>query len=58
MMLKISVSQTADGRAQVCLDRQRVSFRSQDEARSFVARLEARIRAPHKLPERAAQTGF
>ncbi|PJI47467.1 MAG: hypothetical protein CTR55_19465 [Pseudomonas sp.] len=37
---------------EVCLDQQAVRFRSELEARSFVATLEARLRAPHQLPER------
>jgi len=36
---------------EVCLDQQAVRFRSEGEARSFVSRLEARIKAPHQLPE-------
>ncbi|QRY81388.1 hypothetical protein JVX91_09890 [Pseudomonas sp. PDNC002] len=36
---------------EVCLDQQAVRFRSELEARSFVAILEARLKAPHQLPE-------
>ncbi|CAM3938852.1 MULTISPECIES: hypothetical protein [Pseudomonadaceae] len=36
---------------QVRLDQHCVSFRSEAEAHQFVARLEARLRAPHRLPE-------
>jgi nucleosome binding factor SPN SPT16 subunit len=36
---------------EVCLDQQAVRFRSELEARSFVATLEARLKAPHQLPE-------
>ncbi|MCP1624765.1 hypothetical protein [Pseudomonas nitroreducens] len=36
---------------EVCLDQQAVGFRSELEARSFVATLEARLKAPHRLPE-------
>jgi len=36
---------------EVCLDQQAVGFRSEREARSFVDTLEARLRAPHHLPE-------
>ncbi|AYC31488.1 hypothetical protein D3880_03355 [Pseudomonas cavernae] len=39
---------------QVHLDQHAVGFRSEAEARQFVATLEARLRAPHVLPERAA----
>ncbi|MEO4047496.1 hypothetical protein AAFN46_10450 [Pseudomonas sp. CAU 1711] len=41
-------------RWQVCLDRHGVSFRSEREAREFVAILRSRIGAPHALPRRAA----
>ncbi|QMV62468.1 hypothetical protein VUJ49_21015 [Pseudomonas berkeleyensis] len=40
---------------QVRLDQHCVSFRSEEEARQFVATLEARLRAPHRLPERTEQ---
>jgi hypothetical protein len=35
---------------QVRMDQHVVSFRSETEARQFVATLEARLRAPHFLP--------
>lgn len=35
---------------QVSFASHRVSFRSEAEARQFVATLEARLRAPHPLP--------
>ncbi|MBO3276806.1 hypothetical protein [Pseudomonas schmalbachii] len=35
---------------QVCLDQQAITFRSEQEARHFVATLEARLQAPHELP--------
>lgn len=35
---------------QVCLDQLAVDFRNEQEARRFVATLEARLRAPHVLP--------
>ncbi|MBA4728260.1 MAG: hypothetical protein H2073_19960 [Pseudomonas sp.] len=35
---------------QVCLDRQRVTFRSEAEARAFVETLQRRLKAPHRLP--------
>lgn len=38
---------------QVRLDQHSVSFRSEAEARQFVATLEARLRAPHVLPLRS-----
>lgn len=40
---------------QVRLDQHCVSFRSEEEARQFVAKLEARLRAPHNLPDWSAQ---
>ncbi|WP_212631423.1 hypothetical protein [Pseudomonas sp. KB-10] len=40
---------------QVRLDQHCVSFRSEEEARQFVARLQARLRAPHTLPDWPAQ---
>lgn len=40
---------------QVRLDQHRVSFRSEAEAQQFVARLEARLLAPHVLPDWPAQ---
>ncbi len=36
---------------QVRMDQHVVSFRSEAEARQFVATLEARLRAPHCLPQ-------
>lgn len=41
---------------EVCLDQQAVRFRSEVEARSFVATLEARLNAPHKLPDQEHRT--
>ncbi|MBC9249543.1 hypothetical protein A9179_04540 [Pseudomonas alcaligenes] len=38
-------------RWQVCLDRHSVSFHTEREARDFVATLESRLQAPHRLPE-------
>lgn len=38
---------------QVSMDQHSVSFRSETEARDFVATLEARLRAPHVLPREA-----
>ena len=35
---------------QVRMDQHAVSFRSEHEARSFVATLQARLQAPHVLP--------
>ena len=35
---------------QVRLDQHAVSFRTESEARAFVATLESRVRAPHQVP--------
>lgn len=48
-------NQGSECRWQVQLDRHCVSFRSETEARLFVARLEARLGAPHNLPDWPAQ---
>ncbi|UCJ18539.1 hypothetical protein K5Q02_09300 [Pseudomonas sp. MM211] len=42
---------------QVSLGKHQVSFRSEGEARQFVATLEARVQAPHALPERQRMAG-
>ncbi|MES2820516.1 MAG: hypothetical protein V4812_16200 [Pseudomonadota bacterium] len=45
-------------RWQVGLGRHCVSFRSEAEARAFIATLQARLEAPHPLPEtRAREAG-
>ncbi|MBA1248440.1 hypothetical protein [Pseudomonas luteola] len=36
---------------QVRLDDQAITFRTEDEARTYVDKLNARLKAPHKLPE-------
>lgn len=36
---------------QVSLGKHQVSFRSEAEAQQFVATLEARVKAPHALPD-------
>lgn len=40
---------------QVHLDQHRVSFRSEAEARQFIATLESRLSAPHALPGSSLQ---
>lgn len=51
MKILVRPTNTAQGvRWQVCLDQHGVSFHSEVEARTFVATLEARIKAPHRLP--------
>ncbi|MGH8354160.1 MAG: hypothetical protein ACRERY_11640 [Pseudomonas sp.] len=42
---------------QVSLDQHAVTFRSEAEARQFVATLEARLQAPHRLPNRERAAG-
>lgn len=42
---------------QVRLDQHTVSFRSEAEARAFVATLESRLSAPHQLPSRRHAAG-
>ena len=39
-----------DSAWQVSLDRQRITFRSEAEARNFVDTLRRRLQAPHPLP--------
>ncbi|WP_439859759.1 hypothetical protein [Pseudomonas sp. MBLB4136] len=51
MNIHIQSLRTAEGlRWQVSFAKHSVSFRSEAEARLFVATLEARLRAPHPLP--------
>ncbi|KAF1053104.1 MAG: hypothetical protein GAK43_01573 [Stenotrophomonas maltophilia] len=42
---------------QVCLDHLTVDFASEQEARRFAAILEARLRAPHPLPQEQRLAG-
>ncbi|GAB7406827.1 hypothetical protein OUHCRE3_56550 [Enterobacter hormaechei] len=57
MNILVRPSQTPKGQCwQVCLAQQAVNFRSESEARRFVGRLEARLRAPHVLPELKQRT--
>ncbi len=42
---------------QVRLGKHQVSFRSEEEARQFVATLQARVQAPHPLPAEKRQAG-
>ncbi|MCY1392866.1 hypothetical protein D3C76_878090 [compost metagenome] len=44
----------ANGQWQVRMDQHVVKFRSEAEAQRFVATLQARLRAPHPIPQRAA----
>lgn len=51
MNILIRPQSVANGNCwQVRLDQHAVSFRSETEARAFVATLESRLRAPHPLP--------
>ncbi|MDR8016864.1 hypothetical protein [Ectopseudomonas guguanensis] len=45
------LDQGGERRWQVQLDQHRVSFRSEEQARAFVTTLQARLQAPHSLPE-------
>lgn len=51
MNIFIRPARPGDNRWQVGLDSQRVSFRSEAEARRFVATLQRRIAEPHALPK-------
>lgn len=52
MNVLLSESKQARGsRWQVRMDQHVVSFRSEAEARAFIATLEARLQAPHGLPQ-------
>lgn len=42
---------------QVCLDQHGVTFRSEAEARAFAQTLQARLQAPHSIPQRQRATG-
>ncbi|MET1080597.1 MAG: hypothetical protein ABWY06_21510 [Pseudomonas sp.] len=59
MQIQLSPITTYQGhRWQVSLDRHCVSFRSEAEARAFIATLQARLQAPHHLPhERQSEAG-
>jgi hypothetical protein len=50
------IAETRGTRWQVRLDQHAVSFRSEPEARRFVATLEARLQAPHHLPAQERRT--
>ncbi|MNE50314.1 MULTISPECIES: hypothetical protein [unclassified Pseudomonas] len=49
--MKILIKELAKSQWQVRLDDQTVNFRSEAEARAFTSTLEARLHAPHRLPE-------
>lgn len=57
-VLLSELKQPRGTRWQVSMDQHVVSFRSEAEARAFIATLEARLQAPHGLPQvRQASTG-
>ncbi|MGY2262839.1 hypothetical protein [Pseudomonas sp. SDO55104_S430] len=49
--MKILIKELAKSRWQVRLDQHAVTFRSEAEARAFTSTLEARLHAPHYLPQ-------
>jgi hypothetical protein len=49
--VKILIKELAKSQWQVRLDQHAVTFRSEAEARAFTRLLEARIHAPHQLPD-------
>lgn len=49
--MKILIKEVAKSQWQVCLDQHAVTFRSEAEARAFTRTLEARLRAPHQIPD-------
>ena len=51
-ILMRALAKSRDARWLVQLDQQAVTFRSEAEARAFVDKLQARLQAPHYLPER------
>lgn len=54
MNITVRTVMTPQGsRWQVCMDQHGVTFRSQEEAQTFVRTLENRLRAPHSLPRQA-----
>ncbi|HSC83465.1 MAG TPA: hypothetical protein VLC30_07585 [Pseudomonas sp.] len=54
MKISVRTLTTPQGnRWQVNLDQHGVTFRSQEEAQTFVRTLERRLKAPHQLPQLA-----
>ena len=49
-----ALARSRDCKWQVQIDQQAVNFRSEAEARAFVDKLQSRLHAPHRLPERLA----
>jgi len=50
--MKILINALAKSQWQVRLDQHTVMFRSEAEARAFTNTLEARLHAPHQIPDR------
>ncbi|MHC8289134.1 hypothetical protein ACYZUD_20430 [Pseudomonas sp. XS1P51] len=49
--MKILIKEVAKSQWQVRLDQHAVTFRSEAEARAFTRTLEARLHAPHSIPD-------
>ncbi|WP_248742993.1 MULTISPECIES: hypothetical protein [unclassified Pseudomonas] len=49
--MKILIKEVAKSQWQVRLDQHAVTFRSEAEARAFTRTLEARLHAPHQIPD-------
>ncbi|MBV4477934.1 hypothetical protein N8H74_06790 [Pseudomonas sp. B2M1-30] len=49
--MKILIKEVAKSQWQVRLDQHAVTFRSEAEARAFTRTLEARLYAPHQIPD-------
>ena len=53
--MKILIKEVAKSQWQVRLDQHAVTFRSEAEALAFTRTLEARLCAPHQIPDRSQQ---
>ncbi|MFJ2537896.1 MULTISPECIES: hypothetical protein [unclassified Pseudomonas] len=53
--MKILIKEVAKSQWQVRLDQHAVTFRSEAEALAFIRTLEARICAPHQIPDLSQQ---
>ncbi|WP_456255281.1 hypothetical protein ACP3PM_27545 [Pseudomonas iridis] len=53
--MKILIKEVAKSQWQVRLDQHAVTFRSEAEALAFTRTLEARLCAPHKIPDQGRQ---
>ncbi|CEL27407.1 MULTISPECIES: hypothetical protein [Pseudomonas] len=53
--MKILIKEVAKSQWQVRLDQHAVTFRSEAEALAFTRTLEARLCAPHKIPDQGQQ---